>query len=133
MPNTYTLGNIRLDDQQVTLPSMTQQSNIVMNTGLSEMAVVSPNDPRHKVNDTVQPRVNFANTQLVQNKMLSSMSRMQLHHDSVPVGIKQGDEESPLSPNTEFISTCERQLSQNKFLNEFRTLCNKNVPDWFKY
>ena len=65
MPNTYTLGNIRLDDQQVTLPSMTQQSNIVMNTGLSEMAVVSPNDPRLKVNDTVQPRVNFANTQHV--------------------------------------------------------------------
>ena len=44
---------------------MTQQSNIVMNTGLSEMAVVSPNDPRLKVNDTVQPRVNFANTQHV--------------------------------------------------------------------
>ena len=28
--NAYTLGNARQDDHQVTLPSMTEQSNIVM-------------------------------------------------------------------------------------------------------
>ena len=79
-----------------------------MNTGVSELGILSPSDPRHKINDTVQPRVNFANAQLVQNKMQSSLSRGQLHHDSNPVGLKLGDEESPLSPNSELIALCER-------------------------
>lgn len=41
--------------------------------------------------------------------------------------------ESPLSPSSELIALCERQLSQNAYLTEFKIVCSKHVPDWKKY
>ena len=35
--------------------------------------------------------------------------------------------------NNELIVRCERQLSKNRFLKEFKLICNKEVPDWQKY
>lgn len=43
--NTYTLGNVRLEDQQVTQPSLTQVSNVVLQTGFSEVVGKSPRSP----------------------------------------------------------------------------------------
>ena len=56
--NAYTLGNVRGGDQQVTLPSMTQQSNLVLHTGISELGVPSPILPRNTIHSTVTPKVN---------------------------------------------------------------------------
>ena len=95
--------------------------------------------PRNVVNATASPKVNIAYA----GSLSGSQSRGQLEmlqaYNSRDTQRASVNREEPIvipeKPvlNNELIVRYERQLSKNRFLKEFKLICNKEVPDWQKY